>query len=335
MKIPKNILDSAVALFDINESQLEPLPGGHFSYVYGFQKDSRSFVLRITPPSPEINFAEMGAILEWMRYLAEHGASVPSPVLSRDRKLIETIRLEEGSYLAMVLEAADGILSEEMQLEQWSDQLYETLGSTIGKIHSIATQFNQSQPKKTRPDWDGIPNNFNPQGDPNPDLAIIKAERDKVVNHLKSLPREENSFGLIHGDLHLGNFFIDVNSNRITIFDFDDCVYGWFMMDIATLVFDYPVVYPPETANNDQTTNFTRHLLNGYLSEKLSSKFWIKQLPYFLKLLEIGIYMLVYKEHDPEDYESWIGKFMHGRKSRIENGVPYLDLDFEEMMRLP
>jgi Ser/Thr protein kinase RdoA (MazF antagonist) len=113
--------------------------------------------------------------------------------------------------------------------------LYRTLGSTIGKIHALAAQFNQTQPTKIRPEWDGIPNNFNPESDQDPGLAILNAEREKVVNYLNSLPQELGSFGLIHGDLHLGNFFVDVTGNKITLFDFDDCVYGWFMMDNAIL----------------------------------------------------------------------------------------------------
>ncbi len=253
MTVPESILDSALALFNIKDTRFEPLPGGHFSSVYGFSQGSRPFVLRITPPNPEIDFEEMHAILKWMRYLAEHGASVPSPVLSSDDKLIEIIEHEEVSYLAVVLEAADGILSEEMRLEQWNHELYKTLGTTIGKIHAIATQFNQSQPTKIRPDWDRVPNNFSPESDQDPDLAIINAQRGKVVSYLNSLPKENNSFGLIHGDLHLGNFFIDDTENKITIFDFDDCVYGWYMMDIATLVFDFPVVYPQ--TNEDDLTN--------------------------------------------------------------------------------
>ena len=164
-------------------------------------------------------------------------------------------------------------------------------------------------------------------------MAIINAQRGKVVSYLNSLPKENNSFGLIHGDLHLGNFFIDDTENKITIFDFDDCVYGWYMMDIATLVFDFPVVYA-QTNEHELTKNFTRHLLNGYISEKPTSMYWIKQLPHFLKLLEIGIYMLVYKDYDPEDNQSWIGKFMLGRKESIENDIPYLDIDFEGIMHL-
>lgn len=56
-------------------------------------------------------------------------------------------------------------------------------------------------------------------------------------------------------------------------------------------------------------------------------------MPYFLKLLEIGVHMLVYKDYDASENMSWIGKFMRERKKRIENDIPYVELDFEEIFR--
>lgn len=34
-----------------------------------------------------------------------------------------------------------------------------------------------------------------------------------------------------------------------------------------------------------------------------------------------------------QDRMSWIGKFMHERKKRIENDIPYAELDIEEIFR--
>ena len=332
MSLPQAVLDSAISLFGTSESRLEHLHGGHFSHVYRFTQDSQSVVLRILPASPEINLNDMQSIFEWMRYMSENHAPVPKPIQSINNKYIEEINHGAGTYLIMMIEAADGILSEDIPLEQWSNELYQTLGIAVGKIHSVASQFNLANPAKIRPIWEDIPNNFNPEQDPNPELTIIHSERKNIMDYLATLPKDNDSFGLIHGDLHMGNFFIDVAANKITIFDFDDCVYGWFMMDIATLVFDYPVVYP-QTSKNQLVEDFFAHLLKGYSSVKPTSDFWVGQLPNFLKLLEIGIYMQVYREHDPADHESWIGKFMKGRKALLENGVPYLDIDFKNIFR--
>ncbi len=34
-----------------------------------------------------------------------------------------------------------------------------------------------------------------------------------------------------------------------------------------------------------------------------------------------------------QDRMSWIGKFMYERKKRIENDIPYVELDFGEILR--
>ena len=41
---------------------------------------------------------------------------------------------------------------------------------------------------------------------------------------------------MIHQDAHLGNLFVDDNYT-LTLFDFDDCVYGHFIYDIAMVLF--------------------------------------------------------------------------------------------------
>ena len=53
---------------------------------------------------------------------------------------------------------------------------------------------------------------------------------------LDSLPKDDDCYGLIHADIHQGNFFVDENDN-ITIFDFDDCHYHWFAYDLAVPLF--------------------------------------------------------------------------------------------------
>ena len=94
------------------------------------------------------------------------------------------------------------------------------------------------------------------------------------------------------------------------------------MDDIATLLFDILVVYQGADKGEFAERIHKREVNQHFLDQ---------QLPYFLKLLEIGIYMLVYKDCDVSDNVSWIGKFMHERKKRIENYIPYIELDFEEI----
>ncbi len=41
---------------------------------------------------------------------------------------------------------------------------------------------------------------------------------------------------MIHQDAHTGNLFVD-DDYTMTLFDFDDCVYGHFIYDIAMVLF--------------------------------------------------------------------------------------------------
>lgn len=94
------------------------------------------------------------------------------------------------------------------------------------------------------------------------------------------------------------------------------------------LLFDVLVVY----AGLDRArfgAHFLEHLLKGYHSQKPISQFWISQLPHFLKLLEIGVYVMLCRSYDSATADEWVSKFMPGRQQRIEQGVPYVDLDFE------
>ena len=85
-----------------------------------------------------------------------------------------------------------------------------------------------------------------------------------------------------------------------------------FMDGIATLFFDILVVYQGAD-KGELASNFLMNLLSGYPREKLTSIFWINQMLYFLKLLEIEDYMLVYKDYDASENLSWIGKFLRER----------------------
>jgi Ser/Thr protein kinase RdoA (MazF antagonist) len=325
----KNIpLNIAASLYGISESELQPLRGGHFAQVYGFQRDGKKFVLRLTPPNDDVDVAAQRSILAWMAYLAGHGAFVPEPLPSQNGNLVEDIPSPEGEWLAVASTRAEGILSEEIPLEQWDDVQFQMLGRSIGKIHAIARAYAPSK-EVSYPEWEIGGNMFNHQIK---DELWLKEKQSRVLEQIHALPRPADAYGLVHCDLHFGNFFVDVHRQTVTLIDFDDCAYGWFVMDIAVLLFDVLVLYPG-TDRDEYGLNFLRSFLSGYLAENRLSIFWIEQLPLFLKLLEINIYDMVAKFY-PDEAGEWSAKFMPGRKERLENDMPYMNLDYSALAGL-
>jgi amicoumacin kinase len=322
----KNIpLNFAASLYSLSESELQPLRGGHFAQVYGFKRNDRNFVLRLTPPNEDVDLTAQRSILAWMAYLAAHGAFVPEPLPSKNENLVEVISSPDGEWLAVAYSKAEGILSEEIPLDQWDDVQFQTLGRSIGKIHAIACGYVPPN-GVSYIDWEIGGNLFNHQIE---NELWLKERQSYLLEKIRGLPRPTDACGLVHCDLHFGNFFVDVRKQVVTLIDFDDCAYGWFVMDIAVLLFDILVLYPG--ADKDEYgQDFLRSFLTGYLTENPLSMFWLEQLPLFLKLLEVNIYDMVAKSY-PDNTDEWVIKFMAGRKERLENDTPYATLNYSAL----
>ena len=322
----KNIpLNIAASLYGISEADLQPLRGGHFAQVYGFKRNDRNYVLRLTPPNDDVDITVQKAILAWMAYLAANGAFVPAPLPSKNENLVEVIPSPEGEWLAVAFTQAEGILSEEIPLDQWGDLQFQMLGRSIGKIHAIARGYVPSN-KVSYPEWEIGGNLFNRQIE---NELWLTEKQTRMLEQIRALPRPADAYGLVHCDLHFGNFFVETRKQIVTLIDFDDCAYGWFVMDIAVLLFDILVLYPG-TDRDEYGQNFLRNFLTGYLPENHLSMFWLEQLPLFLKLLEINICDMVAKSY-PDNADEWVMKFMSGRKERLENDTPYMNLNFSAL----
>jgi Ser/Thr protein kinase RdoA (MazF antagonist) len=324
------ILAYAAQCYDLAVSDLTPLAGGHFSHVYEFRRDGRQYVLRITPPNPDVDAQAMRAILTWTHYLAEHGGAVAGPIPSQRGRLIEEAADEGGTALIAVFPKVPGVRGETLAWDDWDDALITRLGQTIGRMHAIAQTYTPLDASLRRPAWDSPTNCYHQPAPDEPEYAFVLEKRRALLDYLYALPQDGASYGMIHGDFHGGNYFVAPETRVITVFDFDDCVYGWYGMDMAMSLFDALVLCdsPDKVAFAE---HFLRCYLRGYLAEKSFTPFWAAQLPYFLKLLEFNLYLMVEPFYAGAD-DGWIGRFMPDRARRIAEDVPYVALDFVALL---
>ena len=320
------ILELAARQYGIPQSDLQSLTGGHFNTVFEFTQDGQERVLRITPPNQEVDLRSTKAILAWMEYLGGHQGAVTRPVPSRDRNLIEIVTVDSDRYLCVVYEKARGVLAETLSFDQWNGQLFENLGRAVGRMHALAKRYHPVDAALTRPEWNQITNCFHPGDELDPSQTAILQRKTEVMDLVRALPKRPGDYGLIHSDLHLGNVMVDLATNTLTILDFDDCCQGWYAMDIAMTLFDILVVYPVADKASFAGQFLTNYLI-GYRQETDLSRFSIDNLPNFLKLLEIGIYTQLYRTYASGKADAWVTKFMASRAERIEQGIPYVELD--------
>lgn len=293
---------------------------GFESFMYEFEREDGAYILRIGHSrrrTPDLIRGEV----DWINYLAAGGAGVARAVSSANGKLVEVIDDgQDGQFLATAFVKARG--GPFWQKGDWDEALMTRYGRLIGRLHALTKDYRPADPAWRRPQWDDPINSDMTRWLPESE-AVLKERVQAVIGYLRSLPKDRESFGLIHQDAHAANFFVDDEGN-LTLFDFDDCVYGHFAYDLAMVLF-YAITNRADVA--EFAPHFWRHFMRGYRQENQLDPAWLREIPHFMKLREIDLYAIIHRSWDVENIENnWAATFMRGRRERIEQDVPYLNL---------
>lgn len=290
------------------------------SFIFEFSRPDGDFILRIGHSSRR-NQTLIEGETEWINYLVAGGVSAAQAIQSQTGNLVEPIADGHGAdFLAVAfVKAAGG-----PPWERWTPALYETYGETIGRMHALTRDFHRDGRPRKRPEWDDPVFEFVDSFLPAQEI-IAREKYKEVCDFVRSLPKDNDSYGLTHQDAHGGNLFVD-EQGRITLFDFDDCGYNWLVNDIAMVLFYMVADAEQPVALAKQ---FMTHFLRGYRRACTLDDRWLQEIPHFLKIREIELYAVIHRDFEVENIgHRWVAQFMDGRKARIESGVPYLDLDF-------
>jgi Ser/Thr protein kinase RdoA (MazF antagonist) len=142
---------------------------------------------------------------------------------------------------------------------------------------------------------------------------------------LHRLPRSEDDYGLIHADLHPHNFCFD--EGRITVFDFDNCEYAWFVKDIAVILF-YVARQAPPGAREDAAAAFLVPFLEGYRELRRCEREWLAAFPDMLALQRSMNYALFHQYRDPDRLDDETLDAWRRFRRDIEADAPVLKLEF-------
>jgi amicoumacin kinase len=318
------ILNAAMQRYDISRDKIELLDGFE-SFIYRFQRQDGQFILRIghsSRRSPDLIHGEV----DWINCLAAGGASVARAILSKNDNLVESVDDgQDGEFLCTAFVHAPG---KAVRREQIDDRLVINYGRLVGCMHALAKAYQVSNPAWMRYAWDAPENNTAERQMPAEEALALQKYRE-VMAHLLSLPREANGYGIIHQDAHLGNAYVD-DEKKLTLFDFDDCVYGHFIYDIAMVLFYVANGQPDPAAYSGW---FMPLFLSAYREQNRLDPTWLTELPNFMKLREIDLYAAIhfsFKDGDHPD-DPWCARYMNGRRERIEGDIPFIDYDWSAL----
>jgi Ser/Thr protein kinase RdoA (MazF antagonist) len=319
-KFSQKILKSLTKRYGIQDDGITLLDGFE-SFIYEFKRDGQEYILRIGHSSRR-SFDLITGEVDWINYLVGGGVGAAKGVHSQEGELVEAIDDGHGGqFLATAFERANG---DHPRGEMWNDRFFERYGVQIGRMHKLSKIYQPADPAWRRLEWDDPVNLNLAAWLPKSEGAALE-KFNELLDYLNILTKSKDNYGLIHQDAHAGNLFIDDDYN-ITLFDFDDCCYGWYTYDIAMVLF-YAVGFGEDMAERAEA--FMRPFLKGYRRENQVEPYWLDQIPHFLKLREIDLYAVIHRDFDVDNLDDpWVERFMASRKEKICYDVPFIDLDF-------
>jgi amicoumacin kinase len=323
--LTNELLFQFFARFSVQTDSYKKL-GDFENYVYEVYQDGLPVILRLTHSSHR-NVEEIQSELDWMNFLHEHKVNVPLAYESTNQKLVESIEAADGSYFyACVFTKAQGEPAK-INSPKFTEDLFFAWGKEIGKMHRVTKNYQPSEGIVRRANWDEEDLLLNIKEYIPTDDTVIVEKTKELIAKIQSFPKNNDNFGLIHTDMHSGNFFFD--DNEIHVFDFDDSCYLWFVSDIAIPLY-YSILYGFADKSQMEKMEFAKEFISaftkGYESEIALPEQWKEHLPYFLRLRDITLYSVLHKKIAPEDRNEKILAWINEMGVRIKNEEAIIDL---------
>ncbi|WP_160118376.1 phosphotransferase enzyme family protein [Bacillus sp. V59.32b] len=317
------ILHEGAAIFLVEIESLKKI-GDFENYIYSGQRDGIEVIVRYTHSSHR-SYALLQAESDWVAYLKLNGSCVYEHFTSINGRYIESAQAVDGTEFYMsCYEKLPGSQVGWRELE--SDQeLARKWGAAIGKMNKITKTYHHPA-GITRPHWDEEELFEIEKIKPEIDEKVI-AYRDQVVSAISNLPKTNDNYGLIHSDLHSGNFL--VHDGKLNLFDFDDCAYHWFASDIAIPL--YYIVFQRDLHTLEGRDEFAKRFftgfLEGYQKENDLLVGIIETIPLFLRLRDIVLLSVLYKKFDFSRLNEQQKNFFEAVKGRVERQEAIINID--------
>jgi len=306
-----DIIEAISNLYGLSPQKFKPI--NRFFYEY------EDHIIRVIHHRNE---AEVKDEVHWLNHLSDHKINVTRVLPSQTGQLFDTFKRSDTLYFVTTFEKAKG--KPPTQAEGNAD-LFRRIGQLIGKMHKTTKSYT---PIGSRKDWhdDDICNydKYLPINH-----TLIREKCKEAIEEIQTLPKNRNTYGIIHSDIHQTNMHL--RNDEITLFDFDDCEKHYFVNDLAIVIYWSLEVSFNGTDIHTYATTLARHLFRGYAEENDLDVFWFGQIPKFLKLREVISLIDAHREWDLKKLNENQKIILNHYRKNIEQDRPFLDLDFEHI----
>ena len=258
----RTLAEKALAEWAFEGARLYPL-GISENASFRVDTPDKRYVLRIHRPGYH-TLAELESEHVWTHALLKAGLDVPVPARTRDGREYVTLPFEGGERHIGMLEWVDGELLGNVISRKPADfaRHFHAAGRIVAAIHNQSSRWNVPDGfRRHRLDIEGLMGD-NPFWGPFWSLPqmrkaqreVIERARRTIAEELSHLGHSNETFSLIHADLHPHNLV--VGDQGLHVIDFDDAGFGWHHYELAVALYRYQ--------EDDRFGDVRAALVNGY-----------------------------------------------------------------------
>lgn len=314
-------------LEDYEIKLIKPHDGGR-NVVYKCEKEGvGAKIIRITFINDRTLEDLLGEI-EYIQYLFKNGGSVSNVISSRNGNLVEEISYENHTFFISLFEKAKGKMLVDNNYRYREGvpitEYYYNCGKVLGKLHHLSKRYTPVHRRYVFFDKYNTEyiNKIIPDS-----LPLLKEKLNALLKTLEEEDRSSESFGMVHFDFNDGNYMIDFDSGNITVYDFDNSCFCWYMFDLASLWSNGLgwIQFEPDAVKRKKfMEDYFNIVLEGYRSETKLDNSMLDKLPLFIQvnLMETIIDRFEVMRNNGEELE--IDEDLLYLLKCMEDDIPYM-----------
>lgn len=271
---------------------------------------------------------------EYVRYLFDHGGSVADVVPSRNGNLVEEIAVRLHTFYVCVFKKAKGSMLADHHYRYREGapmtEYYYNCGKVLAKLHQLSKSYRPVHRRSSF--FDKFNADYIEALIPD-SLPLLKQKLLKLLDTLEGLDRNQEVFGMVHFDYNDGNYSIDYETGQITVFDFDNSCYCWYMFDLAGLWTHGVgwVQFEPDAGKRKRFMDeYFATVLEGYRSETSIEPSMLAQLPLFIQVYLMESIIDAFEGMRNNGEEPECDEDLSYRIACMEQDIPYMGF-FHEM----
>lgn len=288
----EGIITKIVPEYDIEKIKSCQFWHRGLSDIYLIETEGNPYILRISHhhwrTKSEIEFE-----LEFLDFLAQNNVSVAYGIRTKNDQLLIEINAPEGQRYASLFPYAQG----EIPLGDLNPKQSYELGLTVANIHQLALNFSSQLERKTLTleylldDSVKIIEPF--LKNRLEDFNYLMKTIDNIYLKLANFPKNAPFWTVCWGDPHSGNVHF-TPENKVTLFDFDQCGYGYRIFEIAK--------FWQVCIRTGMTRKTREAFLEGYQSLNQLTEIELNNLQFFVKVAHIWSWAIHVETTKTYDY---------------------------------